>query len=142
MRSTIAAVCLFAAACATTPPVPETAPAPAPLVPSPEETHFSELRQLTFGGENAEAYWGFGGSQLSLQARGPADGCDRIYTIQVMPEPRPPVLQSSGKGATTCAHFLCSAAMKAPNCSAEPPPISLPTPVILARMSGAASAAL
>ena len=106
MRLTIAAVCLLAAACATTPPVPETAPVPPPLAPAPEETHFSELRQLTFGGENAEAYWGFGGTQLSLQARGPSDGCDRIYTMQVMPEARPPVLQSSGNGATTCAHLF------------------------------------
>ena len=72
----------------------------------PSETHFSELRQLTFGGENAEAYWSFGGTQLSLQARGPADVCDRIYTMAVFDDPPKVTLQSSGKGATTCSHFF------------------------------------
>ncbi|MBS1153242.1 MAG: Peptidase, partial [Myxococcaceae bacterium] len=105
MRSTLAAAFLLAA-CATTPPASESAPAPAALKPLAEETHFAELRQLTFGGENAEAYWSFDGSQLSLQSRGPADQCDRIYTMAITPQPAAPVLQSSGKGATTCAHYF------------------------------------
>ena len=86
MRLTIAAACLLAA-CATTAPPPQTAPSVPPQKPTAEETHFSELRQLTFGGENAEAYWSFDGTQLSLQARGPTDVCDRIYTMAVAPQP-------------------------------------------------------
>src|SRR5687768_9857961 len=35
----------------------------------PEERHLGDLTQLTFGGENAEAYWSFAGDQLILQAR-------------------------------------------------------------------------
>ncbi len=73
---------------------------------APGETHFSELRQLTFGGENAEAYWSFDGTQLTLQARGPADVCDKIYTMAVFDDPPNVTLQSSGKGATTCSHFF------------------------------------
>jgi Tol biopolymer transport system component len=71
----------------------------------PEETAFlSDLRQLTFGGENAEAYWSFDGKQLSFQARGVNEGCDRIYRMAV--DAPAPVRVSSGKGATTCAHFF------------------------------------
>src|SRR6266404_1714440 len=56
----------------------------------------------------AEAYWSFDGRQLSFQARGPGQSCDRIYRMPVA-EPRPtPIPISSGQGATTCAHFLPS----------------------------------
>ena len=91
-------------------PPPAQAPAPAstvPAVPSrPDEPHLADLRQLTFGGENAEAYWSWGGDQLILQARGPGQSCDRIYRTRPF-DPRPtfaPV--SSGQGATTCSFFL------------------------------------
>ncbi|MCY1003846.1 M20/M25/M40 family metallo-hydrolase [Myxococcus sp. MISCRS1] len=75
----------------------------------PEEVRLADLRQMTFGGENAEAYWSFDGKQLSLQARHEGMGCDRIYRMEVDPASGAaakvsPV--SSGEGATTCAHFL------------------------------------
>src|SRR6516162_3552889 len=76
-------------------------PGPAAL---PEEIHLAELRRLTHGGQNAEAYWSFDGTQLSFQARGPTEQCDRIYRIGA--RGGAPVSVSSGKGATTCAHFL------------------------------------
>src|SRR5437868_6678470 len=95
----------FLCACVTPPP-PEPTPAPAPSYLHPEETHFSELRQLTFGGENAEAYWSFDGTHLSLQARGAQENCDRIYTTAVFENPPKFQLQSSGKGATTCSHYF------------------------------------
>jgi Tol biopolymer transport system component len=69
------------------------------------EAHFSELTQLTDGGENAEAYWSSAGNQLIFQAH-TGEGCDQIYTMGVdrpLPEPK---LVSTGKGATTCAYFL------------------------------------
>jgi hypothetical protein len=72
----------------------------------PEERALADLRQLTFGGENAEAYFGFDGTQVTFQARKGAEGCDRIYRMTVLPEPAPPALSSSGHGATTCAHFF------------------------------------
>ena len=87
------------AACART-PVPG-----AGLLPD-ETPHLEDLHQLTFGGENAEAYWSFDGQQLSLQARHEGQGCDRIYRLAVLPRPGTPVPISSGQGATTCAHFL------------------------------------
>ena len=77
------------------------------LLPEEEET-LGDLQQLTFGGENAEAYWSFDGTQLSLQSRGEGQGCDRIYRMTVLPKPGRPIPVSSGKGATTCAHFFPS----------------------------------
>ncbi len=102
---------LFAVSCATTPPPPPAPAAPARPLLLPEETHLAQLTQLTFGGENAEAYWSFDGQGLSLQRRTEEQGCDRIYTTRVFQEgtrvPAPKLeLLSSGKGATTCAHWL------------------------------------
>lgn len=105
---------VLALACATTAaPAPTGSPA-APLATvsaQPGETHLGELRALTHGGENAEAYWSFDGSRLSMQARGGDVACDRIYTMTLfdrgVPVPSPaPVQISSGRGATTCAHFF------------------------------------
>ncbi|HEY0708028.1 MAG TPA: hypothetical protein VGG33_14590, partial [Polyangia bacterium] len=77
-----------------------------------EESALDDLQQLTFGGENAEAYWAFEGNQLSLQARPKGlpgapeqPGCDRIYTLPITPQPGPLTQVSSGLGGTTCAHF-------------------------------------
>ena len=76
----------------------------------PEETHFSNIQQLTFGGDNAEAYWSSDGRYLVFQRTSAKDGipCDRIY-IGKVPEKNgdeftyKPV--SSGKGRTTCGFF-------------------------------------
>jgi Tol biopolymer transport system component len=76
-------------------------PTPAAL---PQEIHLADLHRLTEGGQNAEAYWSFGGAQLSFQARREGEQCDRIYRIS--PEGGRPTAVSSGQGATTCAHFL------------------------------------
>src|SRR4051812_36728292 len=77
--------CLVLVACATP---PSTAPTTEPVATSsslPQEVRLADLRQLTFGGENAEAYWSFGGTQLSLQARHEGMGCDRIYRMAIDP---------------------------------------------------------
>ncbi len=80
-----------------------------PIVPpkgeAEAEVHLADVRQLTFGGENAEAYWAFGGDQLILQARLGDAGCDRIYRMK-LDDPKSLIPVSSGKGATTCSYFL------------------------------------
>ncbi len=92
---------LSVVSCAT---VPATSESPAPPTLLTEESHLSGLKQLSFGGENAEAYWSFDGRSLSLQARHEGEGCDRIYTLG-LDQPGPKLL-SSGKGATTCSHYM------------------------------------
>lgn len=75
---------------------------------SPSEKHLRNLRQLTFGGENAEAYFSADGRQLSLQATTSVDRCDQIYRLEVpatsglMPKLLP---VSHGKGRHTCSYF-------------------------------------
>jgi Tol biopolymer transport system component len=67
------------------------------------EPQLKGLKQLTFGGENAEAYWSFDGQQLIFQAHH-GEGCDQIYRMPI--SGGKPSLVSTGKGATTCAYFL------------------------------------
>jgi len=105
-----AAALLVAAACTKAPPPARTAPEKSEAPAShgrPDEPHLSELRQLTFGGENAEAYWAWDGRSLILQARVGDAQCDRIYRLPLGgPDVNPLVPLSNGKGATTCSYFL------------------------------------
>ncbi len=70
----------------------------------PRETHFGNIRQLTFQGENAEAYWAFDGSKLIYQSTPePGVGCDQIYVLD--PVSGESELASTGDGRTTCSFF-------------------------------------
>jgi Tol biopolymer transport system component len=71
--------------------------------PQPVERHLRNIKQLTFGGENAEAYFSFDGRQLTFQSTG-KDACDQIYTMNV--DGSGVKRLSSGKGRTTCSHFM------------------------------------
>jgi TolB protein len=78
----------------------------------PEETHFKNVRQLTFGGDNAEAYWSFDGKMVSFQSNNKKWDlkCDQIFYLNVdgadLSSGKKPPLISTGKGRTTCAFFL------------------------------------
>ncbi len=73
----------------------------------PGETHLRNVRQLTSGGENAEAYWAFDGSALIYQARKPGAGCDQIYVMDNL-ETGESRMVSTGDGRTTCSYFYPS----------------------------------
>lgn len=73
------------------------------------EKHLKNVKQLTFGGDNAEAYWSFDDSKIVFQAKNEAWGapCDQIYIANAGDELRDmPTLVSTGKGRTTCSYFL------------------------------------
>ena len=53
-----------------------------PPTPSAPERHLANIRQLTDGGENAEAYFSFDGERLSFQSTRDGYACDRIYTMR------------------------------------------------------------
>ncbi|MBU7577280.1 MAG: PD40 domain-containing protein [Flavihumibacter sp.] len=77
----------------------------------PEETHFKNLRQLTFGGDNAEAYFSYDGKYLIFQKTYAKEGipCDQIYIGKIPTKPEEPFvpkLVSTGTGRTTCAYWL------------------------------------
>ena len=68
------------------------------------EGRFNDVRQLTFGGENAEAYWSPDGRELIFQSTRPPHDCDQIYRMPVS-DPEALVMVSNGLGRTTCGYF-------------------------------------
>ncbi len=78
-----------------------------------DEKHFTNVRQLTFGGDNAEAYFSFDGKALVFQRTHKEEGpfCDQIYVGDI-PENADEAfryqLVSTGTGRTTCAYFMPS----------------------------------
>jgi Tol biopolymer transport system component len=78
--------------------------APAPSTAKVEvERHFKNIKQLTHGGENAEAYFSPDGSHLIFQSTRDGYPCDQIYTIKIDGTDLRKV--STGKGRTTCGYF-------------------------------------
>ena len=93
----------------------------------PGEKHLANIRQLTFGGQSAEAYFSADDKYLSFQHQGqffdprthslvgPNIPCDQIFTISLggpgqqpgVPNPVPRMI-SNGKGRTTCSYFFPS----------------------------------
>ncbi|MBE0659416.1 MAG: PD40 domain-containing protein [Bryobacteraceae bacterium] len=71
---------------------------------APESRHLKDLKQLTNGGQNAEAYWAPDGKRLVFQSTRPPHQCDQIYVMNADGSDQRMV--STGKGRTTCAYFL------------------------------------
>jgi Tol biopolymer transport system component len=67
------------------------------------EKHLRNVRQLTFGGENAEAYFSPDGTKLIYQATVAGSACDQEFTLDLATGESKRV--SSGKGRTTCGYF-------------------------------------
>ena len=100
----------------------------------PQEKHFANVKQLTFGGDNAEAYWSFNSKMLSFQSNNKAWGlsCDQIFYTSVNNKvdlkKNKPQLISTGEGRTTCAYFMpgdkqilfASTHLGGKDCPAEP----------------------
>ena len=123
-----------------------------PVSSDPAERHLKNVRQLTFGRQNAEAYFSFDGTKLIFQSTnnwmgtsyagsqssGVSDlGCYQMYTMDL--ENGAIRLVSTGTGVTTCGFFFpgdrrvlfSSTHLKGPNC----PPLSprAPEPRCLAQ---------
>jgi Tol biopolymer transport system component len=77
-----------------------------------QEKHLANLKQLTFGGDNAEAYFSFDGKSLSFQSNNKAWGlnCDQIFNLTIDDAAKDttyrPTLISTGLGRTTCSYFM------------------------------------
>jgi len=92
----------------------------------PREVHLRNIRQLTFNGENAEAYWSPDGKLLILQSTRGDYTCDQIFILD--PATGEQRLVSTGTGRTTCAYFIpgsdrilyASTHLTSPDC--PPPP--------------------
>jgi TolB protein len=74
------------------------------LLAAQESKRISNLKQLTAGGQNAEAYWSPDGKKLVFQSTRDGAQCDQIYVMDS--DGRNVQRVSNGKGATTCGYFL------------------------------------
>ena len=95
---------MLPAACAAAGIALSTALSPQPpLAPLPGERHLRNIRQLTFGGENAEAYFSTDGTRLIFQSTRGGYPCDQIFTMKIDGSDLHRV--STGTGRTTCGYF-------------------------------------
>jgi Tol biopolymer transport system component len=95
--------------------------------PMPGEGHLANIRQLTFGGNNAEAYFSADGTRLIFQRQDSiSTGCDQQYVMNIDGSGMRRI--SNGKGRTTCGFFIegdrrviyASTQAHAPGCPARP----------------------
>ena len=68
------------------------------------EKHLKNIKQLTFGGENAEAYFSFDGKKLIFQSKRDDLKCDQIFTMNI--DGSNVRMVSDGEGRTTCSYFM------------------------------------
>ncbi len=77
-----------------------------------DEKHLKNLQQLTYGGDNAEAYFSFDNQSLSFQSNNKKWGlnCDQIFNLDINKAAKDsaylPKMISTGEGRTTCSYFL------------------------------------
>ena len=75
-----------------------------------EEKHFKSIKQITFGGDNAEAYWSFDDKQLVFQSNNNSWNveCDQMFLMNADQtfKNNDPKMISTGLGRTTCSYFL------------------------------------
>jgi len=100
-----------------------------------QEPHLQNIRQLTYGGDNAEAYFSFNNQMLTYQKYQPSKGilCDQMYLIDLNATNdtnTEHTLLSTGKGRTTCSYFMpgdstilyASTHLASADCPPEPEP--------------------
>ena len=76
---------------------------PAQAPPASPERHLTGVKQLTFGGENAEAYFSSDGARLIFQSTRADYPCDQIFTMKIDGSDVRRV--STGTGRTTCGYY-------------------------------------
>ncbi len=93
---------------------------------NPQERHLANIRQLTFEGENAEAYFSFDGQRLVFQRADKGDGCDQIFSMNIDGSDMQRI--SNGNGKTTCSYYTpngksivyATTALADPKCPPKP----------------------
>ena len=98
-----------------------------PVPAHPDEIHFENLRQLTFGGENAEAYFSFNGQDIIFQSTREPYQCDQQFTMKT--DGSDVRLVSTGTGRTSCGYYTgdgriiyASTHLGGPECPPVPDP--------------------
>ena len=105
MRTRLVVISLLAAGCMVGGSSNVSSPSTSlSVVPKSGETHFKSLKQITFGGENAEAYFSHDGKWLTLQSTRDGRKCDQQYVMHV--DGSGMRMISDGRGKTTCGWFF------------------------------------
>ena len=109
IRLSLTAVAIATAVSACSRPIGSGAPAAdtvpmRTIEPDSGERHLTNIRQLTYGGENAEAYFSPDGRALIFQSTRDGRTCDQQYTMSVDGSNLRRV--SDGTGKTTCGYFI------------------------------------
>lgn len=73
------------------------------IIDNPEEVHLKNVTQLTFGGQNAEAYWSKDGKRITYQALMPGYPDEQVFSMRADGSLKG--LMSTGKGRCTCSYF-------------------------------------
>ena len=77
---------LVGSACVDEPPPAMAPPPPIARVDRSDEGHLSDLRQLTFGGDNSSPRWAWDGAQITVQTRGER-GCAHVSRVTLTDPP-------------------------------------------------------
>jgi Tol biopolymer transport system component len=108
----VPAIVFFLMACNTQPKTAENQETAAPdTLKLEQEVHLKNVQQLTFGGDNAEAYFSFNNKMVTFQSNYSEWGleCDQIFFFDLdhanMKDQKPQMI-STGLGRTTCAFFM------------------------------------
>lgn len=100
------------------------------------EPHLKNLRQVSFGGDNAEAYFSPDSKKIAFQSNNKKWGlsCDQIFMMDlqnpIKDSTQKANLISTGKGRTTCSYYMpdnkhilyASTHLGSESCPPEPPP--------------------
>ncbi len=103
--------CFFVLALTAQPPMANTPSVVGDTLRFVGENYFKNVIQLTFGGDNAEAYWSFDSKHIVFQRTNPKEGinCDQIFVGKVPSKAGEKFeykLVGTGKGRSTCAYFM------------------------------------
>src|SRR5690349_13999643 len=109
IAATTIVVAAFASACSSArTPSPKTSTnagsAAVAVQAEPGETHLVNIRRLTNGGENAEAYFSHDGRWLTFQSTRDGRTCDQQYVMRTDGSSLRRI--SNGDGKTTCGYFF------------------------------------
>ena len=111
LAATTLVVAAFSSGCtAARTPSPEmaadggSAAAAASVPADPGEPHLTNIRRLTNGGENAEAYFSRDGRWLTFQSTRDGRTCDQQYIMRTDGSALRRI--SNGDGKTTCGYFF------------------------------------
>src|SRR5262250_1363730 len=83
--------------------LPQNGPGASTSTATQPEKHLRNIKQLTFGGQNAEAYFSSDGKKLIFQSTREPVKCDHIFVMNIDGSDQHMV--STGKGRTTCSFF-------------------------------------